>query len=87
LPKKVNKNGADEKLDLRVCYDFYVPTICFFDGIKNSMFYDEHMPSHFHVINSEDKAVIGIDSKAIIEGGLTRHIRAKVFEWAAIHQA
>lgn len=86
-PKRVNTNVADEKLDLRLCYNLYVPTICFFDGIKISMFYDEHLPPHFHVIYSEDKAVIGIDSIAIIEGGLARHIRAKVFEWAAIHQA
>ena len=64
-----------------------MPTICFFDGIKIQMFYDEHGVPHFHVAYGDEKAVISIDPIVIMEGGLSRHIRAKVFEWAAIHQA
>jgi hypothetical protein len=64
-----------------------VPTICIFDGIKIQMFFNDHSPSHFHVIYGEERAVVGIDPILIIEGDLSRSIRAKVFEWTAIHQA
>ena len=50
------------------------------------MFYDEHNPPHFHVVYAEEMAVVGIDPIVIMEGGLSRSIRSKVFEWAAIHQ-
>lgn len=73
--------------EVGLCYNLIMPTICYFDGIKFQMFYDEHGPPHFHVVFGEEMATIGIDAIAIIEGHLTRPIRAKVFEWAAIHQA
>lgn len=64
-----------------------MPTICFFDGIKIQMFYDEHYPPHFHVAYGEERAVVGIDPIILMEGALSRQARSKVFEWAAIHQA
>ena len=64
-----------------------MPTISIFDGIKISMFYREHQPPHFHGAHAEDEAEIGIDPIMILEGSLSRATRAKVFEWAAIHQA
>ncbi len=64
-----------------------MPTICIFDGIKIQMFYDDHSPQHFHVVCSGERAVISIDPISVMQGELTRSVRAKVFEWAAIHQA
>ena len=64
-----------------------MPTICTFDGIKIMMYYRDHLPPHFHAVYSGDEAEIGIDPIVILEGDLPRRIRAKVFEWAAIHQA
>jgi len=64
-----------------------MPTICIFEGIKVLMFYREHSPPHFHVEYNAESAEIGIDPIIILEGELSRRIRAKVFEWAAIHQA
>jgi len=64
-----------------------MPTICIFEGIKILMFYREHTPPHFHVEYNDESAEVGIDPIIILEGELSRRIRAKVFEWAAIHQA
>ena len=64
-----------------------MPTISKFDGIKIMMFYREHAPPHFHAEYAEEAAEIGIDHIIIFEGQLSRRIRARVFEWAAIHQA
>ncbi len=64
-----------------------MPTLSIFDGIKISMFYRDHQPPHFHAARGDEEAEIGIDPIMIIEGGLSRTTRSKVFEWAAIHQA
>ncbi len=64
-----------------------MPTISIFDGIKISMFYREHQPPHFHAERADEEAEVAIDPIMILEGRLSRAMRAKVFEWAAIHQA
>jgi len=64
-----------------------MPTISIFDGIKISMFYREHHPAHFHAERGDEEAEVGIDPIMILEGKLSRTTRAKIFEWAAIHQA
>lgn len=64
-----------------------MPTVSIFDGIKILMYYREHHPPHFHAERGDEAAEIGIDPIMILEGRLARVTRAKVFEWAAIHQA
>ena len=64
-----------------------MPTVCIFDGIKIAMFYRDHAPPHFQVECGDESAEVGMDPITILEGELSRCIRAKVFEWAAIHQA
>jgi hypothetical protein len=64
-----------------------MPTICIFYGIKILMYYNEHFPAHFHAEIGNEAAIIGIDPIIILEGRLSRNVRSKVFEWAAIHQS
>jgi hypothetical protein len=64
-----------------------MPTLSMFDGIKILMYYRDHHPPHFHVERADESAEVGIDPIVILEGELSRPTRAKVFEWAAIHQA
>jgi hypothetical protein len=64
-----------------------MPTISIFDGIKILMYYREHLPPHFYAERADEAAEVGIDPIMILEGKLSRTTRAKVFEWAAIHQA
>ena len=68
-------------------YNNFVPTICSFDGITIRMYYDDHLPAHFHVAFSGEFAKVGIDPITILAGTMPRNIRSKVFEWTAIHQA
>jgi hypothetical protein len=58
-----------------------------FYGIKILMYYRDHYPPHFHVEHAAESAEVGIDPIMILEGHLSRITRARVFEWAAIHQA
>jgi hypothetical protein len=47
-----------------------VPTVCAFFGITIRMFFSDHPPSHFHVAYQRHRAVIAIQSGAIIAGAL-----------------
>jgi len=64
-----------------------MPEICRFYGIVIKMYFADHAPPHFHAEYADEAAAIGIDPIMIIEGELSRRIRARIFEWAAIHQA
>jgi len=64
-----------------------MPTICRFFGIVISMYYDDHLPPHFHVKYAEHKAKVTIDTLEINEGRLPRRVLALVLEWAALHRA
>ena len=63
-----------------------MPTLCVFDGIKIMMFYRDHFPPHFHAECGDESAEVSVDPIMILEGRLSRPVRARVFEWAAIHQ-
>ena len=47
-----------------------MPELCRFFGMIITMFYDDHAPPHFHVRYGEHKAIIGIESLALLEGYL-----------------
>ncbi len=50
------------------------------------MFYDEHLPPHFHATYNEYNAEIKISDFSIIEGKLPARVLGLVVEWAAIHK-
>jgi hypothetical protein len=47
-----------------------MPTISVFFGITVRMFFSDHPPAHFHVRYQRHRAVIAIESGAIISGAL-----------------
>jgi hypothetical protein len=49
--------------------------------------HSSQLPAHFHAEYGGEEAEVSVDPIMILEGSLSRPIRAKVFEWAAIHQA
>lgn len=63
-----------------------MPELSRFYGIVVQMYYADHPPPHFHAIYAGQKAVIDIESLAIIEGQLPARARGMVIEWATIHQ-
>ena len=50
------------------------------------MYFDDHVPPHFHATYGGDEAVIGIDSLAILHGRLPARAQGLVVEWASLHQ-
>jgi hypothetical protein len=63
-----------------------MPELSRFFGIVVMMFYNDHPPPHFHVRYSGQKAIIAIESLAILEGRLSPRALGLVMEWAALHR-
>ncbi len=63
-----------------------MPAISRFFGIIISMYYNDHLPTHFHAKYGESSAQVGIETLEIIEGELPRRALALVLEWAALHR-
>ncbi len=64
-----------------------MPELSRFLGIIITMYYNDHLPPHFHVRYNQQKAIIDIETLSILEGKLSPRILGLVVEWAALHQA
>lgn len=63
-----------------------MPEISRFFGIVVQMYYDDHEPPHFHVRYSGQKALIEIETLAVLRGSLAPRVLGLVTEWAALHR-
>ena len=56
-------------------------------GIVVQMYYADHDPPHFHVRYAGQKALIAIETLALLRGTLSPRALGLVAEWAALHRA
>ena len=63
-----------------------MPELSRFYGIVIQMYFGDHPPPHFHAIYGGNKAVVDIETLALIDGNLPPRARGLVIEWATIHQ-
>jgi hypothetical protein len=59
-----------------------MPEISRFLGIIVAMFYNDHVPPHFHARYGEHKVEIAIESIAILAGSLPPRALGLLMEWA-----
>ena len=64
-----------------------MPEICRFFGIVIKMYFDDHLPSHFHAEYGEYQALLDINTLAVISGRLPPRAVGLVVEWASLHQS
>ena len=50
------------------------------------MYWQDHVPAHFHAEYGEFEAIIDIETLEIVKGTLPRRARALVLEWATEHR-
>ena len=62
-----------------------MPRISNFYGIMIYMYYNDHLPPHFHAKFAEHEAIIQIGTPIIYAGGLPRQQLGLVFKWAELH--
>lgn len=63
-----------------------MPELSRFFGIIIALYYDDHTPPHFHIRYGNQRAIMAIDTLAIIAGELSPRVRGLVVEWAALHR-
>jgi hypothetical protein len=61
-----------------------MPRVSEFFRIVIYMYYNHHMPPHFHAEYGEHEAIYEIDTLDIRRGGLPRRAHALVLEWATL---
>jgi hypothetical protein len=50
------------------------------------MYYNDHLPPHFHAEYGEREAIYEIDTLDVTRGNLPRRAHALVLEWATLHR-
>ncbi len=63
-----------------------MPRVSQFFGIVIYMYYNDHIPPHFHAEYGEHEAIYEIDTLDIMRGSLPRRAHALVLEWATLHR-
>lgn len=63
-----------------------MPEISRFFGIIILMYYNDHPPPHFHVRYGDHKAIIAIESLAVLNGRLPPRALGLVVEWAFMYR-
>jgi hypothetical protein len=63
-----------------------MPRISTFYGIVIALFYNDHLPPHFHAVYAGDELRVNIDTLEVLSGSLPRRAQAMVLEWAGLHQ-
>ncbi len=63
-----------------------MPEISRFFGIVIKMYFDDHLPPHFHAEYGEHEALININPLALVGGKLPPRVLGLVMEWATLHQ-
>ena len=63
-----------------------MPRVSEFFGIAIYMYYNDHMPPHFHAEYGEHEAIYEIDTLDVTRGGLPRRAHALVLEQATLHR-
>jgi len=62
-----------------------MPTISTFYGISIKLFFNDHLPPHFHAIYSEYNGIFDLNTFEMIEGDLPPKAQTLVKEWAKIY--
>ena len=63
-----------------------MPSVSEFFGIAIYVYYNDHVPPHFHAKYAEQEALFRIDTLEVYSGELQSRARALVVEWASLHR-
>ncbi|MDZ7291612.1 MAG: DUF4160 domain-containing protein [candidate division KSB1 bacterium] len=63
-----------------------MPGVSQFFGIAIYMYYNDHLPPHFHAEYGGNEALYEIDTLRVYAGKLPRRAHNLVIEWADLHR-
>ena len=62
-----------------------MPSISTFYGIIIAMFFDDHVPAHFHAFYQDAEATFNLDGE-MLKGDMPKKQQKLIEAWAIIHQ-
>lgn len=62
-----------------------MPRISSFHGVDIYMYYNDHLPPHFHAQHGDDEALIAFNPPQLYRGALPSKVLKLVLEWAGLH--
>jgi hypothetical protein len=62
-----------------------MPRISSFHGVDIYMYYNDHLPPHFHAMYGDDEALISFNPAQLYRGTLAAKILKLVLQWAGLH--
>ncbi|MBI4208786.1 MAG: DUF4160 domain-containing protein [Deltaproteobacteria bacterium] len=63
-----------------------MPEISRFYGIVIKMFFDDHLPSHFHAFYGEYEILINVGTLSVVAGDFPPRAFGLLMEWTSMHQ-
>ena len=63
-----------------------MPTISMFRGIKVCIYWNDHLPPHFHAFYGSDEVLVSIEALDVLEGTMPAKQLKMLLGWAAFHQ-
>ena len=63
-----------------------MPIVSEFSGIEISLYFDDHLPPHFHAKYSGDEALIEIENSCVLKGALPSNKLKLVLAWSELHK-
>ncbi len=63
-----------------------MPRVSAFYGILIYLYYNDHLPPHFHAEYAEYEATFVIETMDYLKGELPRRARTLVLEWVLLHR-
>lgn len=63
-----------------------MPRISQFHGVSIYMYYNDHLPPHFHAMPGGDEALVEFNPAKLYQGGLPKVLKM-VLQWAGLYGA
>lgn len=63
-----------------------MPVVSEFAGIEICLYFDDHMPPHFHAKYNGLEALVEIENSCVIKGSLPSNKLKLVLAWSEIHK-
>ena len=63
-----------------------MPIVSEFAGIEICLYFDDHMPPHFHAKYNGAEALVDIENSCVLKGALPSNKLKLVLAWSELHE-
>ena len=63
-----------------------MPILSEFEGIEICLYFDDHMPPHFHAKYNGTEALVDIENSSVLKGSLPSNKLKLVLAWTELHK-